>query len=295
MDLRTAKYIQRMYFGMFPCPGARPIFVHGTDGDNNNDGYTPDRPVLTMTQAFSLATAWKGDIIYARSIGTPAGETWPIDCNKDDVTIIGWGEEANRSAIVTPSGDTASFSINAHNLTFIRLEIGAGASHAGIEVAATKWSLLVKDCWFGVQQALQDGILVNAPYDIPYLTLIDCWFGQGITRDGIRIEGAITRGQLGMAGHGNRFLDVAGIGINDVSGGGIQGVTILDNRFRLPSDTAGKAITLGVNSADCYIDGNRAQFGRNDAMGQNPWVDATGDDSNSWGLNYKGAEVVYPA
>lgn len=294
MDPRLEKYIQRMYFAMFPCPGARPIFVHGTNGDNIHDGYTPDRPVLTMTQAISLATAWKGDIIYARSIGTPTGETWPIVCDKDDVTIIGWGEEANRSALVTPSGDTASFSVQAHNLTFICLEIGAGAAHAGIEIdAAAKWSLLIKACWLGVQQALQDGIKVNSPYDAPYLTVIDSWFGQGITRDGIRIEHNITRGQLGMAGHGNRFLGVAGIGINDING--IQGVSILDNRFRLPSDTAGKAITLHANSDDCYCDGNRAQFGRNDVMGNNPYVDGTGDDSNSWGRNYKGAEVVYPA
>lgn len=293
MDARTAKYIQRMYFGMFPCPGARPIFVHGSNGDNNNDGYTPDRPVLTMTAAIGKAVSWRGDVIYARSIGTPTGETWPIVCDKDDVTIIGWGEEANRSAIVTPSGDTASFSVQAHNLTFIRLEIGAGASHGGIEIgAAAKWSLLVKKCWFGVQQAPQDGIKVNSPYDAPYLTVIDSWFGQGITRDGIRIEGAITRGQLGMAGHGNRFLDVAGIGINDVSGGGIQGVTIFDNRFRLPSDTEGKAITLHAGSADCFVDGNHANYGKT-AMDANPYKDA-GAVSNTWGVNWKAGVSIMP-
>ena len=289
MDSRTAKYIQRMYFGMFPCPGARPIFVHGTDGDNNNDGYTPERQVLTMTQALSLATAWKGDIIYARSIGTPTGETWPIDCNKDDVSIIGWGEEANRSALVIPSGDTAAFSINAHNLTFICLEIGGGANHAGIEVgAASKWSALVKACWFGVQQALQDGIKINSPYDAPYFTVIDSWFGQGISRDGIRIEHNITRGQLGMAGHGNRFLGVAGIGINDING--IQGVTILDNRFRLPSDIAGKAITLHASSASCFVDGNHANYGNTD-MVNNPYRDL---GSNSWGVNWKGSDTTPP-
>lgn len=295
MDARLEKYIQRMYFNIFPCPGARPIFIHGTNGNDHNTAWTPDTPVLTMTKAIDLATAWQGDVIYARSIGTPTGETWPIVCDKDGVMIVGWGEEANRSAIVTPSGDTASFSVQAHNLTFICLEIGAGASHGGMEVgAASKWSALVKACWFGVQQAPQDGIKVNSPYDAPYLTVIDCWFGQGITRDGIRIEGAITRGQLGMAGHGNRFLDVAGIGINDVSGGGIQGVTILDNRFRLPSDTEGKAITLHAGSAGCFVDGNRANYGKT-TMTANPFKDGGAAGANTWGLNHKGGISTMPA
>ena len=263
-----------------------------TYSNNNNQGWTPDDPVLTMTQALALATSWKGDVIYARGIGTPSGETWPIVCNKDDVTIIGWGEEANRSALVTPSGDTASFSIQAHNLTFICLEIGGGASHGAIEIgAANLWALLVKACWFGVQQTPQDGVKVNSPYDAPYLTVIDSWFGQGITRDGIRIEHNITRGQLGMAGHGNRFLDVAGIGINDING--IQGVTILDNLFRLPSDTVGKAVTLHVNSADCLIDGNRANFGKT-AMAANPFVDAAAAGKNTWGLNYRAGTSILP-
>jgi len=292
MDSRLEKYIQRMYFSIFPAPGARPIFVHGTNGDNSLDAFTPDRPVLTMTAAIGKAVSWRGDVIYARSIGTPIGETWPIVCNKDDVTIIGWGEEANRSAIITPSGDTASLSIQAHNLTFICLEIGAGVNHAGMEIdAASLWSLLVKACWFGVQQALQDGIKVNSPYDAPYLTVIDSWFGQGITRDGIRIEHNITRGQLGMAGHGNRFLGVAGIGINDLNG--IQGVTILDNRFRLPSDTVGKAITLHANSADNYIDSNRANYGKG-AMVNKPYVDAAVAGQNTWGVNWQGGVTVMP-
>lgn len=294
MDSRLEKYIQRMYFGMYPAPGARPIFVHGSNGDNNNQGWTPDDPVLTVTQALSLATTWKGDIIYARTIGTPTNETWPISIDKADVSIVGWREEGNRSTNIVPAADTAAVSVAENNVSLIGLGFGGGTNHGAIEFATAYSSTLVKECWFGVQYGMQDGILVGSGVgDAAYLTVIDCWFGRLITRDGIRIEINATWAQLGLPGHGNRFQNVAGIGIHTTLA--LHEAQIYDNRFRLPSDTEGKAITLESSGTDpelCYIDGNRANYGKTE-MANNPYFDG-GAATNTWGLNYKGGTAVMP-
>ncbi len=290
MDSRLEKYIQRMYFGMFPAPKARPIFLHGSNGNDNNGGYTPDEPVLTTTQALSLATSWQGDMIYARTIGTPAGETWPIAINKADVSIVGWREEGNRSTNIVPSGDTAAVVITENNVSLIGLGFGGGATHGAIEFSTHWSSTLVKECWFGVQYGMQDGILTGVGLDQAYLTVIDCWFGRLITRDGIRIVNNATWAQLGLPGHGNRFQNVAGVGINAISH--LYEAQIYDNRFRLPSNTEGKAISLAANVELCYIDGNRANYGKTD-MGTNPFKDL-GVATNTWGLNYKGITAILP-
>lgn len=285
------KYLMRMYHLRMPVAGSKLIFHNSSTGDNNNPGTKPTCPVLTVTQALALATDWGGDIILSRNIGTPAGETWPISVNKSDTTIIGWGEEANKSVNIVPVGDTAALSIAAHNITLIQLGFDAGINHAGIEFGVTDhwWSCLVKECWFGVQNAMQDGIFVVGGRDVSYLTVIDSLFGDLITRDGIRLEGSATKGQLGMLGHGNRFLGVPGIGIHAVNV--VKHLQILDNRFKLPSNTAGKAITFAHAGSELgFIDGNHANFGKT-AMAANPYVDA---GTNTWGLNWKAGVSIMP-
>ena len=230
-------------------------------------------------------------MIYARSIGTPTGETWPIAINKADVSIVGWREEGNRSTNIVPSGDTAAVAITENNVSLIGIGFGGGATHGAIEFsAASNWSsTLIKECWFGVQYGMQDAILVAAGIDAAYLTVIDCWFGRLITRDGIRIDNNATWAQLGLPGHGNRFQNVAGVGINAVN---LYEAQVYDNRFRLPSNTEGKAISLAAGTTLCYIDGNRANYGKAD-MGTNPFKDL-GAATNTWGLNYKGVTATLP-
>lgn len=276
-------------------PGAGGVFyVNGIDGtgSNANDGQTPSTPLLTLTYALSLCTANADNYIVILDYWQPTGETWPIDVNVDKVHVVGVPGAGAQWPTLTPPGDTAALSVSAGYVEIARLTIDGGATHGCVETAATKWGLWLRDCWLGVTGTGQDGFRGVAPFDLPYLRITRCRFGQGLTRDGVRLDHNATRGSIGRPGEGNLFDRIPGVAINLV--GNCSEVGIYDNIVAVPANTAGGAITFSAGCANCIVDGNRANFG-DTAMGNNPYTDGAGAGANNWILNYQAATAVLPA
>jgi len=279
--------------------GGSYFWVDGSSGSDTNSGRSSVSPLLTVTAALAKCTAGAGDIIniMANSPSSPpATETFPIVVNKAGVTIRG----TRGSGILSDSGigsDTqnkACFEIAASYVTIENMYLGIdnlGSTGGIVEFNGTNsyFGVTLRKCTFDTQYVAAYGIY--APYDQPYLLVEDCLFGRsdiaGYTTACIYL-GNCTSGMIRR----NVFAGFAGIGIS--CGAGCGNLTILDNRFRLPSDSAGKAITLAAGSSGNFIDGNHANFGDAD-MSANPYTDSSTTDYNDWGLNYKGITATMPA
>ena len=277
------------------------FYVYGIDGgigDNANDGLTPQTPFLTLTYALAQCVAGNQDYIIVLDYWQPTGEVWPISVDVNNVHIIGAFGAGTQMPIITPTGDTAGLSIAADRVEIAQLSINGGATHGCMEndvgAPTARWGTLVRDCWFAVLGAAQDGIRNVAASDNVYLTVKRCRFGFALTRDGVRIEHNATRCQIGTpwAGDGNLFDRVQGIAVNIV--GNAADVGIYNNRFVIPANVAGSAITLSAGTGGAAIFGNQANFG-DTTMGNNPYTDGAGAGTNHWGLNYQGITAVMPA
>jgi len=276
----------------FLRPGANQgdvIYVDG-NGPDSNDGRTPTTPVASFLRALALCTNHRNDTIVVLDYWAAGDEQWPIALNKAMVSIIGVPLAGGMWPQVNPVGDKAGFEIQHEGIEISGLSINAGATHAGVEWDGTaKWGGEVHHCWFGELGTAQDGIRPGGPYAKVWA----CRFGLGLTRDGVRIPTNSTRGMIGVPGlEPNWFREVPGIAIhivNQFAQGGI-----FDNRIALPSDTAGKGITLAASCNGVHIDGNSAVFGETAAAHNNPYLDNAGADANSWGRNYWGEALSVP-
>lgn len=129
-------------------------------------------------------------------------------------------------------------------------------------------------------------------------TIEDCTFyGSGDSANGlISVDGIKTVHVFGAHADTNLiirrniFMDIPGIAINL---DGVKDGMILDNRIKLPSDSTGKAITLGVDCLGCWVDGNHCAFG--DTTIANGYTDSSGADDNTWGTNWAGKAVTDPS
>jgi len=266
------------------------FFVDGASGSDSNPGTDPTSPIQKIETALDLCTDGKHDYIFVVDYWT--ADTMPITVDKTTVHIIGISNllyaPMSMAWTAMPGGAAANFEFTAasHYCEVAGFQVAGNSSNPGMLCSAGCVGVWIHHNSFGSQVATQDGILLTA--DMADGMIENNYFGKGLTRDGIRIAGDATETII----RNNLFMRCPGIGINAL--GAPHWMMILDNRFILPSDDDGKAITL-TNAEYCYIDGNRAQFGRNDAMGNNPYVDSSGDDSNSWGLNWKGGASAYPA
>ena len=275
-------------------PGTGSVFyLNGSSGSATNTGLTADSPLLTMTSALALCTNDADDYIIVLDYYQPAGETWPVAVNKSKVHIIGVPGAGAQWPTMVPPGDTASMNITALGVEVARLSIQGGATAGGIHIGAAVWGIKIRDCWFGVTGASQDGIRDVAPFDAIYLSVEGCRFGQLLTRDGVRLEHNATRSSIGnaMTGKGNLFDRVPGVAINLV--GQCSEVGIYNNVIAVPANTAGGAITIADGSENCIINGNRAFFG-DTRMGNVPYTDSSTAGWNHWGLNYQSDIVVMP-
>lgn len=276
-------------------PGVGTMYyVNGIDGVGNdaNDGLTPSKPLLTITHALSHCVADHDDYIVVLDYWQPTGEVWPIVVDKPKVHIVGVPGAGAQWPTISPTGDTAALSVTAAYVEIARLALEGGATHGCIETGASKWGLWLRDCWFGVTGAGQDGFRGVAPFDLPYLRITRCRFGQGLTRDGVRLDHNATRSSIGRPGEGNLFDRIPGVAINLV--GNCSEVGIYDNIIAVPANTAGGAITFSAGCANCIVNGNHANFGDTD-MGNNPFSDGAGAGANNWLLNYKGVTATLPA
>jgi hypothetical protein len=274
------------------------FFVNGVTGDDTagNYGQTPDTPLLTLTTALSLCTTNKNDYIFVLDYYQPTGETWPISISKGMVHIIGITNPAVPYAWVQPPADTAAFSYTTGGAygEISGLDIGAGASHACIEVNTSGlWGNWIHGCTFGHTQGMSGlhGIWTPSGEMIHWL-VEDNTFGELLTSDGINIPtNSGPNSVRGTVIQNNRFR-VSGIGINvpmttaDFDEGGI-----FNNRFEMSSDAEGKAITFGTGAVG-WVDGNVGAMNDGAAPTNNPY---TGGTTMIWGINYKGGTALLAA
>ena len=286
--------INAQYHGI----GHNVYYVYGNDGgigDDTNDGLTPTSPFLTITAALAACTANNNDCIVVLDYWQPTGETWPISVNVNLVHILGAMGQGGQWPQITPTGDTAAFSIAADYVELARMGLTGGATHGCVEnnVAASRWGARIRDCSLGVLGAAQDGIRNVAAGDQPYLNVQRCRFGVGLTRDGIRIEHNATRAKIGDPwGAGNMFERIPGVAINIV--GAASEVGIYNNTVIVPANTAGGAITMSAIAVNCIAFGNKANFG-DTAMGNNPYADGAAGGVNHWGNNMQAVTLVMPS
>lgn len=280
----------------------------GSDGPvvDTNDGLTPTTPKRLLQSAIDLCVSGNNDVVIVLNYGgnARAVEAWPVEVNKDMIHIFGVGDPAQKWPVVSvlaPAGaDTANpaLYVTGQRVEIAGLELGggdtAGCVHPG-PIGGGAWGVWIRDCFFGItgDSVGQDGIRVVAGADAPYLTVTGCQFGPYLTRDGIRVDGVTTRGQLGLPGYpANLFKVIPGIAVNMV--GGSASPAICNNVMFLPSNTAGKGITLGAGVAGGYVHGNYANYGDTEAA-NNPFTDGAGAGANHWVLNYKGITATMPA
>jgi len=102
----------------------------------------------------------------------------------------------------------------------------------------------------------------------------------------------MTRGYIGLPGHGNVFRLVTEVCINNAAGGSVGG--IMDNRMALtPSFSEGDAITCGATTTGAMICGNQCFEKVEDTWTNNPYLE---NGANHWGRNWKGiASLAMPA
>src|SRR4030042_6310782 len=268
--------------------------VDGYNGSDTNSGYTPDNPFLTITKAVSMCVAFNHDyvIVMRYPSAGATGETRPIVLSVETMHFIGCNAAgASPLAWIAPAVDTAGIILTANAVEIAGVDVRGGATHGCIELGTAAggyvWRAHVHHCEFGWVGAGQDGIRVVSPTDAAHSLIHDNRFGKKVTRDGIRIDHNATRSVI----RDNVFRRVPGIGLNvanNMDAGGIY-----DNKFFLPSNTAGKAITLSAAATEVNVDGNHATFG-DTAMAADPYVDGAGAGGNDWGLNYQALTGVMP-
>ncbi len=271
--------------------GGTTYFVEGNTGLDTNNGLTREAPLLTIAHALDLCVAGNDDTIIVLD---HYQETFPITVSKAKVHIIGVNV-GQPMVWLTAALDTAIFEIEADNVEIAGFEFGAGATHAAIEftdLVTERGYGRIHDCAFGWMQAGQDGIRVPATADAAETIIEKCFFGNNLTRDGIRIEHNMTRGII----QNNIFRSVTGVGIN-VLGQMALGI-LKGNKFKLPANNAGGAITLSAAAdvaGEIYIVDNDANFG-NTTMVAIPWVVTGGSTIGcTWDNNRRDGAVVSPA
>jgi len=292
---------------VLPVGCGKVFFVNGgSDGPvvDTNDGLSASTPKQLLQSAIDLCTSGNNDVVIVLNYGgnARAVEAWPVEVNKDMVHIIGVSNPAQKWPVVSvlaPAGaDTAkpALLVTGQRVEIAGLELGGGDTAGCVHVgtAGGIWATYIHDCFFGItgDSVGQDGVRVPAGTDAPFLTVTDCQFGPYLTRDGIRTDANATRSVFGLPEHGNVFKVVPGIAIDLAAG--VTSPTVIDNVMFLPSNTAGKAITLNAAVAGAYVTGNVANFGDTE-MANNPFTDGAAGGANHWILNYKGITATMPA
>lgn len=280
----------------------RIFYVHGFNGDDNNNGIDPGTPFATIAHALDQCVDDRNDYIIVLDHWQ---EAMPIDINKTRVHIIGLSISSNHPFVMlNAAADTAIFTVTAssNNCEIAGFSFGGGASHAAIEnVGGTPMGLYIHDCEFGHSFAgntPQDGILIDL--NATNLRVEHCTFlgneaegGGTITRDGIRFIGG--GDPLGGVFKDNVFTGIPGVGINIAAvAANTGGFIILENKFFAEiadAKAAGWAITLTANVKGSLVSHNFAsQTG--DGTGNNPYRDLTtgvlATCLNGWVANYTG-------
>jgi hypothetical protein len=278
----------------------------GNDGVNTG-GQLPDEPFLTITKALSECTSAKNDFIFILNYYQATGETWPISISKGQVHIIGIGYTSGPWNWVQPTGDTAAFSLTSGSdgVEIAGLEIGAGATHAGIEIVTGGiWNVHIHDCGFGTEHGMtaKHGIRCTGG-STPTIGEMINWlidnnrFGIKLTASGIEVpttfvgpnnvKGTIIRDNIFRVVDNGQGINVP-LTTADFKDGGI-----FDNKFIVEGDDDGAAVLFGTGTKG-MVDGNQAVYKDESticavATGN---LFLTGTDGMSWGRNYLSATLL---
>lgn len=254
-------------------------------GSDANDGLSVGTPVANLAEAIDRVEDGHDDVIVI--IDAPFDDDFPIVLNKNRMHVIGVDNLNGMLPRLIPATENPYFQfpgdksyIELAHLAIDVLSVHDAPSDPAIEIlGGTEGRSRIHDCWFGWIGCSQDAITVGN--DAPEFLIDHCLFGEGLTRDGIRIDSAFSRAII----RDNIFRRPAGIGIDAGIAIASHMGAIIHNKFSLPSDTKGKAISFV--HADCegaLVDQNSAMFGKT-LMTANPYVD-DGVPGNDWGCNY---------
>ena len=287
--------------GGFNTPGT-VYFTDIFNGDNTNNGLSPDVPFQTIAYALTQCTDDNDDYIIVMDAWN---EATPITVACTRVHIIGLSTSPERPyPVLTATGDTNVMVISnaSQSSEIANLDFGGGNTAAGIAAigGSTPMGVIIHDCTFGNGWAGDTalyGIWVAA--EATALAIMNCQFrgsgggvtGGTLTGDGIRLT---MNANLGGRITGNILQGLPGIAINFTANG--DAYVIADNIIACDADTAGSAITLSATTTGCLVANNKAMFG--DAAGgmlTNPFLDNAAAGSNHWAGNMKGAAFTDPA
>jgi len=295
-----------------PYIGAGKIYyVDYLLGSDGYAGTNPNYPLQQIQTAINKCRDGKNDYVFILA-SKDADDDAAVLFQESDGTAL------TRAHLIGISNPMATFGVvmrvDSETINCIDLNDGGGmyseiagisfgggtTAKGGISVSQTigTW---IHHCVFGHSFCGDNpdyGILGADQTNNEGLQITDCTFwGEGdngtgkLDADGIYMYSATPSKNVLIAR--NTFMSCPGIGIQ----GSYTGALILNNTFKLPSNTAGKAITLMSHSSGCWIDGNSANFGGTDAMSAEAYVDdaSGGADANTWGLNYTGGALDFPA
>lgn len=276
-------------------PG-KVIYVDSGGSDTTGTGFTPTSPIKTINAAMDLCTANQGDVIQVmgNSPSTP-NDTGTITMDKAGVTLRGlYGRGMlSDSGFGSDTTNVPCLTIAANYITVENLYLGIdpeGSSGGVIEGSKSCFGFTLRNCLIEAQYTTTYGFYTGVSWDFPYLLIEDCVFGSG---QGAKATNWIRLFNASMSSviRRNLFKRSSAAAIQCLSSCGE--LSILDNTFHLNSDLAGGAITLDDGSSQIYVDNNHAGYGTTDAA--DPYYDKNGnDDSNTWGLNYKGVTGTLP-
>jgi hypothetical protein len=278
-------------------PGQNVFYVD-KDGSDSNDGRSVQTPFKTIEKAISSCTASKYDAIVVMQespSSATTGESWPVDIDKQGILLTGLYSRG----LISDSGfgpgasdatDCIYIAANHCAVENLYLQVSSGGSAKSIITtdAASVYGFTLRNCWLGLQNTATYGFYTSAAADWPYLLIEDCFFGVP------NASNATSWIKLFNASFSCIRRNVFNPASSYIIDAGAQcgNVAILDNRFKMASDTDGYAIKLNTGSSDCFVDGNHATFGSN-SMGNHAFFDA-GSDANDWGLNYEEIDAVLP-
>ncbi len=260
-------------------------------GADGNEGLDPNYPMLTIKAALARCTSSIGDAVVtmAKSPSTPStGEDWPINLNKAGVLLTGLYSRGLVSDSGFGSGtiNVATLNIAANYVTVENLYLGCkstGNTGGIVTFTGSTYASTFRNVVFDIQYVAAYGILVAA--DQPYLLVEDCIFGRGDVAGYTTACISLSNATFGMIRR-NVFQGFAGIGVS--IGAACGNCSVLANYFRLPSDTAGKAVTCAAGSSGNFIAGNYATFGSVDPA-NDAYKDLSTADYNDWGPNWNGS------
>lgn len=156
------------------------LFVNSATGTNGAGyGKSPDAPVATIDYAVGLCTASAGDVIYvmpghAEAIAAAAG----IDADVAGISIIGLGKGSLKPTITMGTATTATFRINAANVTVRNLRFVNDIDSLVKVINVNESYATIEDCDFVTSSTKEALSFINLATTFDYLAVRRCRFEQ---------------------------------------------------------------------------------------------------------------------